>query len=305
MRMRAVIATDGSEAAGTAIDLAAAMHWPTGTELRVVAVVEPLEPVISANWVRPNSDSAYAPEAEETARSVLEAAAARLGRDGIDVSCRLMHGRPATQVLENAHDFAADLIIVGSRGHGTIASMLLGSVGAEIVDHAHCPVLVARRPYLTRIVLGVDGSSFARTAEDVVATWPVFNDVAVEVVNVEQSAAVWSTAMGLAGYAPSAAIEDAIKDEIAHHRGICEVSARRLREEGRRVSASVAHGSPATELMRTAEEVQADLIVLGTHGRSGFSRAVYGSVARNVMLHAACSVLIVRELNRDVAVAAA
>ena len=111
--------------------------------------------------------------------------------------------------------------------------------------------------------------------------------------------------MGLAGYAPSAAIEAAIKDEIAHHRGICEASARRLREAGRRVSALVVHGSPATELMRTAEEVQADLIVLGTHGRSGISRAVYGSVTRNVMIHAACSVLIVREFNRDIAEAAA
>jgi nucleotide-binding universal stress UspA family protein len=306
MDMRVLIATDGSEAAGQAIDLAAAMKWPAGTQLRLVAVVEPAQPIISADWIRPNEDSAsYPPEAQAKARSVLENAAARLERDGIDVSCRLMHGRPANEVLKNAHDFAVDLIIVGSRGHGTIASMILGSVSSEIADHAPCPVLVARRPYLTRLVLGVDGSSFARVAEDFIAMWPVFADVTVEVVSVEPSSSNWAAEVALGGYLPPAELDAALANEVAEHRAICEASSRRLRDAGRVASVRVAHGAAAVELMRTAVETQADLIVVGTQGRSGVSRVVYGSVARNVMLHAPCSVLVVRELAHAIAEAAA
>jgi nucleotide-binding universal stress UspA family protein len=75
---------------------------------------------------------------------------------------------------------------------------------------------------------------------------------------------------------------------------IAESAAGRLRQAGLRASALAAQGDPAATIISIAEKSQADLIVLGTHGRTGLRRVLLGSVARNVMLHAHCSVLVVR-----------
>jgi nucleotide-binding universal stress UspA family protein len=62
-----------------------------------------------------------------------------------------------------------------------------------------------------------------------------------------------------------------------------------------RVGAAVDFGSPSERILALAEELQADLIVIGTHGRKGIQRVVVGSVAENVLRHAHCSVWVVRQ----------
>ena len=62
--------------------------------------------------------------------------------DSQHVTARVVHGHPAQVLLEAAAD--ADLLVVGSRGHGSVADALLGSVGRYCVHHAHCPVLIMR-----------------------------------------------------------------------------------------------------------------------------------------------------------------
>jgi nucleotide-binding universal stress UspA family protein len=68
-----------------------------------------------------------------------------------------------------------------------------------------------------------------------------------------------------------------------------------LRSAGHAAEADRREGDAATELLAAAKEWKADLIVMGTHGRTGLARLVLGSVARNVLHHAPCSVLISRE----------
>lgn len=304
MNMRVLLATDGSEAAERAIELAGAISWPEGTQFRLVMAVEPIEHNLSAAWVLPaeNNSDRRTKELEDAAQAVLGHAARELATTGMEISQRVMRGRPATKIVENAHHFAANLVIVGSRGHGTIASMVLGSVSAEVVDHAPCPVLVARDTRLTRAVLGYDGSTFAHSAEEFVARWPIFQKVAIEVVSVIDLGTTWTAGLALSLYNPPpeviAETVDAIQSDAA-------AAARRLKESGLRVSARVVHGKAAAELIRVAGNDQADLIVVGTHGRTGLARLVLGSVARNVMLHAPCSVLVVREVRSDLSQAAA
>jgi nucleotide-binding universal stress UspA family protein len=167
--------------------------------------------------------------------------------------------------------------------------MLLGSVGAEVADLADCPVLIARGRHLTRAVLGVDESEFSRAAERVVAEWPIFAKVAIEVTHVAQAALPWMAALG-----PAVPVQPEIGPEEYETVG---AATRRLKDAGRHAFGRMVVGDPAAGLLLTAAEAQADLIVVGTHGRTGLSRAVYGSVARNVMLHAPCSVLVVRKIH--------
>jgi nucleotide-binding universal stress UspA family protein len=74
-----------------------------------------------------------------------------------------------------------------------------------------------------------------------------------------------------------------------------EKSGRRINRM--RVAAAVDFGSPTERILALAEDVSADLIVLGTHGRTGLKRLVVGSVAENVLRHAHCPVLVVRSMS--------
>ena len=90
------------------------------------------------------------------------------------VDRHVVRGRASSAIVEAAADMAADLIVLGSRGHGPIASMLLGSVSAEVVERAGCSVLVARGSSASRVLVATDGSPCAELIPDVMATWGAF-----------------------------------------------------------------------------------------------------------------------------------
>ncbi|CAN5697658.1 universal stress protein [soil metagenome] len=291
--MMVVLATDGSEAADVALDLAASIEWPQQSVIRLVTAVEPVEAIMPSTWL-PDGAAMDPVDALAVAAQILEQGARRLARSGARIEIAAVRGRPATQVIGAASDNDADLIMIGSRGHGQIASMLLGSVSAEVVDHAPCPVLVARTPLLTRAILGVDGSGHARAAEEIVATWSIFAPAAIEVASVASVGLPWTSSIALLPEMSSEHHFEIGRRIVDDHRLVAEDAAARLVEAGRKATAHVIEGDPARELVNLAERVQADLIVVGTHGRTGLTRAMLGSVARNVLLHAPCSVLVVR-----------
>ena len=188
----------------------------------------------------------------------------------------------------------SDLVVVGSRGHGTIATMVLGSTAAEIVDHAPCPVLVSRGSSLGTIAFADDGSSSARTAEGVLASWPIFASHQVSVITVAETAVPVA-----AGFTPGLYDQvlesytrsvDAARDASASE---VRVAARRLTDAGLRAEAVALEGDPAGEIVRYAAGHTIDTIVMGTRGHTGLARLLLGSVARNVLLHATTSVLVV------------
>ncbi len=296
--MRVLLATDGSAAAEAALELTRSIAWPDDSVMRVVSVIEPVEAIVSGAWT-PAIAQDIEQQAEEllaSAEVVLEHAARQLAGSGLTVEREVMRGRAGSCIVEDATRFRADLIIIGSRGHGSIGSMLLGSVSAEVADHAPCPVLVARVPRLTRLVLGADGSEYALAAEEWLKLWPIFGQAAIEVTSVAYLGAPWTSGLALSAYSGSAA-EYAAADRqlIADHQQAADTAAERLRSAGLRATARVAEGDAAQELIRVAVDDAADAIVIGTHGRTGLARLIMGSVARNVMLHAHCSVLIVRK----------
>lgn len=296
--MRILLASDGSAAAGIAVDLVSGITWPEGSTVRVVDAIETGPGLFGGPWPAVAFVQADALEAEleQTAKGVVDQARARLARPGLEVIGEVIRGRPATAIVDAAKAFQADVIIVGSRGHGTIESMLLGSVSAEVVDRAAVPVLVARGHVMERVVLAWDGSTGALAAADLLRTWPIFASSHVRVVSVADVEIPWWTGFPVDGSPGLLPVHvEAANAARTQHDELARDMTAQLQRAGLTAEADRRDGDAATALLAAAHSSDADLIVMGTHGRTGLARLVLGSVARNVLHHARCSVLITRE----------
>lgn len=295
--MRILLATDGSEQADVARDLTASMSWPPGSIMRVVAVVERPVGVIPTPWLAPGPGNLNELHAQlvESVTSALRKTEADLRQRGLEVESVIRDGRPASSIIDEAHAFEADLIIIGSRGHGPISTILLGSTSAEVVDHAPCPVLVARRPTLGDVLVADDGSATAERAVAAIEAMPVLAGTPVAVLSVAEVSGPWIIGVAPTMYddvlAAHAADITAAREQAD---AVARAGAERLTKAGHRAEAIVAEGDAAHRILETAEARGSGLIVLGSRGQTGLVRALLGSVARNVLLHAKASVMIVR-----------
>ena len=135
-----LLAVDGSEhalhAARMAADLARTMD---STELRIVVSYEAIPPYLG----EPNLQ--YAIDARmKDAKSVLDKAVQEVGKIPGEVHTEVLEGPPADAIIEVANTRGSDLIVMGSRGLGRLAGLLLGSTSQKVVSHAPCPVLIVR-----------------------------------------------------------------------------------------------------------------------------------------------------------------
>ena len=207
----------------------------------------------------------------------------------------MLRGRPPSTIVAAAVSFGADLIVIGARGRGRFSTAVLGSVSAEVVDHAPCPVLVARRASAERIVFAEDGSDAAAVARRTLAAHP-FAGRPVRVVSVAHVPPPWHAAVSPMATEPALEVwDEALRIQREEHVELAEAAARELAAAGIPVETEVRMGDPAGEIVAAASEWDADLVAIGTHGRTGLQRLMLGSVARSVLHHAPSSVLVARE----------
>ncbi|HET9519654.1 MAG TPA: universal stress protein [Candidatus Limnocylindrales bacterium] len=296
--MHVLIAVDGSDQALVGVEVAMLADWPEGTTIRVVEAVDTGAAVFGGPWPTLAIVDAEHIERDlhEQAVAAVREAASRLTKPGLWVETAVLEGRPALKVDEEAQRIEADVIIVGSRGHGTIETMLLGSVSAEIIDHAKTSVLVAREPGIGRVLFAWDGSAPSAHAARVLEEWPIFRHSDISVLSVADVEVPWWSGFSEPGTAELLTIHAEAADAAkAHHDELATEMTTRLRDAGLTAAGFRRDGDAATEILAAARERAADLIVMGTRGRTGLKRLLLGSVARNVLHHAGCSVLVVRE----------
>jgi nucleotide-binding universal stress UspA family protein len=135
---RIVVGIDASPSSMAALEWAAHQAELTGATLDVLMM---WELPTSYGWSLP-VPSEYDPE-HDAAKALDEALEpVRKGHPGITIQSTVLEGHPAPLLVKASH--GADLLVVGSRGHGEFTGMLLGSVSEHCVTNAHCPVLVLR-----------------------------------------------------------------------------------------------------------------------------------------------------------------
>jgi nucleotide-binding universal stress UspA family protein len=137
-----LIATDGSDSALEALEFGLELAEEQGATPFVVHVAPAVEVLPYANFAAPAPRVPH--ELDEQDRAPLREAAEVAARRGIDVKTELLLGNPADEIVAFGDTIDADLILVGSRGHGAIASMLLGSVSRAVLHESRRPVLVVR-----------------------------------------------------------------------------------------------------------------------------------------------------------------
>jgi len=280
--MRIIIGVDGSHASGVACELVASRTWPIGTR---VVLVRATEPVLDLTGLTPPTADLRETK-HEALGLILDDRAETLRATGLGIETTIEAGRAGEVLIDKANESFADLIVVGSRGRGPLTSAVLGSVSAHLVDHAPCPVLVARSPSITRMLLATDGTPSSRSIPRILAAWGnAFRGLPVEVLSVAPPDAFvtpWSTS-GDVEFSP-----------LTLHEAIAEGVADELMELGFH-SAAVSRAGDTTKLIVSeGREWGADLIVTGSRGIGTVHRLVSGSVAHDVLTRARSSVLVVR-----------
>lgn len=142
--MKILIGTDGSKYSDAALQAVIDQFRPQGTEVRVVNVVQPIS-VAAPPQMAPD----YAPELEQQSKQgqeVVGRAAKMLQAAGFKVGTAVETGDIRLVLIDSAASWHADLIVIGSHGHGAIRRFLLGSVAEFVARNASCSVEIARMP---------------------------------------------------------------------------------------------------------------------------------------------------------------
>lgn len=214
-----------------------------------------------------------------------------------DVQWRLEEAADVRRaIVARAAAEAADMIVMGTHGRSGFQRFLLGSIAERVLRTSHVPVLVVppgaasarfAGAGIARIVCGTDFSAGSARALGYAAGLAVQAKAALTVVHIVEL--------------PSDLHEDPTLDLLRYRSGRFErargplLAAIAPLRETCQVEPLLLAGRASAEIVRLAEEQQADLIVLGVHGRGTVDRMVFGSVTEQVMRHAGCPLLTVPE----------
>ena len=214
-------------------------------------------------------------------------AAVVVAEAGVPVETVSTSGSPASVLVEQSR--TAVMVVIGSRGHGSISSAILGSTVSHVASHAHCPVIVAQAQGAPDgpVVVGVDGSA---DSEELVG-WAIDHasrhGLALEVLH-SYAIPVYP---GVVPYVPPVEITTATAGFEA--RVTSEVLAGwREKYPDVEIITNVAHGRPGPALVEATG--RASLTVVGSHGRGAFLGMLLGSTSQSLLHHATGSVAVLR-----------
>jgi len=138
MYQKILLAYDGSPDGREALTQAKNLASVSGAAVRLLAIIDPSENMLVVEGM------SFVPDNQRfLTQSVLDAGVRRLEGVGCTATNDVRYGNPAEQIVLSAREMKADLIVVGHRDQGTLARWLNGSVGASILHHPPCSVLVA------------------------------------------------------------------------------------------------------------------------------------------------------------------
>lgn len=197
--------------------------------------------------------------------------------------------QPAEAISQSVRELGADLVVMASHGRRGLKHAFLGSVTERTIRSSPVPVLAVKGEGITqvplrRILLPTDFSSHSARAMSLATTLAQRWDAHVDIIHVRDRTPDYLK------YGSAAALEFDKDTQIFASASVEEL-ADELREKGRSAAIHLPEGIAADVIAEEADRLDSDLIVMGTHGFTGFAHAVIGSVAERTLRLAPCPVL--------------
>lgn len=291
---RILVPLDGSSLAEralpAAITLAQAFSTTKPCELHILRVVTPimvtLEPTLYTETIHLG---------EEASKSYLAAVALDYADSGVPIVAVAETGSVAETIVHYAQDNDIHLIVISSHGRSGLSRWVYGSIADKVLRQSCCATLIIREQVeqvagtFKKILVCLDGS---KLAEQVL-------DSALSLAQCSQAEIILLRVVEPANLLFDMETSDQVQESVnALERGEAEAYLNNLMVQvppfSGTLTARTLMGPPADTIIDFANEQQIDLIAMSSHGRSGISRWVYGSVAEKVMRGATCATLIMR-----------
>jgi nucleotide-binding universal stress UspA family protein len=242
----------------------------------------------------------------QDAERIVSTEAKQLDELGWRIRTLVRKGHVTEQIVKAASELGCELVVAGSHGMTGPPHFLLGSVAQKLVKYVGCSVLVGRVRDKSagsdspdtgvadfppvQLLLAFDGSEPARAAVELLSTWPLRDRVEITVVGV-QTVATTFYRMDIVEQTSETWLRR--KQELQAE---LDAAAERLRRATPHVSVVLREDGPdpSREILHTAGQLDADLIVVGDKGKRGIGRFLPGSVSNRMVRHSDRSVLVVR-----------
>lgn len=255
---------------------------------KVLPVVEPLLKAGKGEAVLVQVLPPGAEGPEAAAQAYLKEICSRLGKKKIRCCGEVVRGDPAVAIVRSAEDRKADLMAFTSHGQGGVAQWVFGSVAQKILRGCARALLVVRalETPVTKVKRVIAPLADAIASEALIphaAFLARAYDCPIELLHVTPESGVEADDSKLRNWHAKER-----KRMESRFDGIEKA------EPGLKFARTFMEGDPATRILERAEKESGSVIVMGSHGRTGFSRWMYGSVSEKVLQAAKCPVLIVR-----------
>ena len=221
----------------------------------------------------------------------------RLRSTGIHFTGKVLRGEPASRIVNFVQKEKADLVVIGTRGHGLLDKMLIGSITLTVLKKSKTPVLAFKKREKKRVSI-----------KNILVPVDVFQQsgpalgYAVDLASVLSARIFVVYSIRLSGHIY--AVPSILNEIVKHSKGelirrVKEINLkRRLRgvgeDDGLRIKTSVLHGlNPAIAITDYASSNNIDLIVINMHSRSGIKKLILGSTTEKVIRSSHCSTLVV------------
>lgn len=287
-----LVAIDDSDISVAAVKFAVRLAKRAGASLTFCNAVDLSG--IDAACVQPYADvslDGLVKPLHEEAQAILAAAADVANAASVRAATRELSGPAPRAILEAAPMLCADAIVVGTHGHRGLSRLIFGSTAEEVLHDAGIPVFVvpaganpgqSQDPFL-RIAVAVDGSEAAAAALDAALDLAVLDGGRLSIVHAiahDDSMLAYARQRDRAQLLVSAA-------------------ATRAEQCGVLAETFILEGDPTRRLLKFVRSHSIDLLAMGTHGRRGLDRMLFGSVAESVARACLAPVLLVRRPVED------
>lgn len=284
-------AIDDSECASNALARAIDVARWQEARLTIVHVVDPVKEITVAG----SPGVALIERLSDEGRALLARAQARAAASGVCASTELQTGPTVEQIVSTSRRLGCDLIVLGSHGRSGLSRVLFGSVAEGVMRDASAPALIVHDhnggATFRHILAPIDDSACAASALALAIEAAKERDATLTILNVVDPARAVPLAMD-----PYGTTFQPWMEAITHEANALLAKARQqAARSGVVAEAKLVVGFPVDEIVLLSTSLGCDLIVIGSHGRSGVSRLLLGSVAEGVTRRAAAPTLIVHE----------